>query len=180
DGESTLDLTDNSMIIAGAASDPQQMLDQVAAQIRSARGADGQWLGKGLTSSVAQVNPQMGLALMLNEKDGKPVFSTFAGQPVTENDILVKYTWNGDVNLDGMVDGDDYFLVDGGFISQLHGYQNGDVNFDGVVDGDDYFLIDSAFITQTGVPVARKASATQPLFSTKPVLDASSSVLSCS
>ncbi|HEX2972672.1 MAG TPA: hypothetical protein VHP11_10085, partial [Tepidisphaeraceae bacterium] len=130
------------------------------------------------------------------DKEGKAIKSSFAGQTVTANDILVKYTWTGDVTLDGKVDLADYFLVDAGFITQATGYRNGDLNLDGKVDLADYFLIDAAFISQTGPlsaqesPVAAaenetedgivlKAQATKPqetttvlqqLFSIKPVL----------
>ncbi|HEX2971448.1 MAG TPA: hypothetical protein VHP11_03905, partial [Tepidisphaeraceae bacterium] len=78
------------------------------------------------------------------------ILSNFSGQAVTANDILVKYTWNGDVDLNGKVDLADYFLVDAGFIKQTGGYRNGDLDFSGKVDLADYFLIDSAFIAQRG------------------------------
>ncbi|MGE5611419.1 MAG: hypothetical protein ACM359_19375, partial [Bacillota bacterium] len=176
-----LDLADHDLIVNASPETKQAVLAAISNAIKSARGSEGQWQGTGLTSSAAQANHQTGLAVMLNEKDGKPILTTFDGQSVNENDILVMYSWNGDVVLNGVIDGDDYFLVDSGFISQLHGYQNGDVNFDGVVDGDDYFLIDSAFITQAGmlaeeeVPVQTegvgvKAAAKPPSQQTLPVL----------
>jgi hypothetical protein len=124
------------------------------------------------------VNPQTGLSIMLNDKSGKPILTTFAGQPVTQNDILVKYTWNGDVNLDGSIDAADYFLIDSGFLTQQGQYRNGDLNLDGAVDAADYFLIDSAFLAQTA-PLASQSfptlpdsspSALQQLFSLKPIL----------
>jgi hypothetical protein len=62
--------------------------------------------------------------------------------------VLVKYTYYGDANLDGAVDGSDYTLIDNGFTNHLSGWQNGDFNYDGVVDGSDYTLIDNAFNTQ--------------------------------
>jgi hypothetical protein len=30
----------------------------------------------------------------------------------------IRYTWNGDANLDGVINADDYFMIDSGFISQ--------------------------------------------------------------
>ena len=93
-----------------------------------------------------------GLAAVLNDKgDGKTrVRSTFAEQDVGLTDVLVKYSWDGDANLDGVVNADDYFMIDSNFIPQAKGYQNGDFNYDGVVNADDYFLIDRAYIGQTG------------------------------
>jgi hypothetical protein len=62
--------------------------------------------------------------------------------------VLVKYTYFGDANLDGHVDGSDYSLIDNGFLNHLTGWYNGDFNYDGVVNGSDYTLIDNAFNTQ--------------------------------
>jgi hypothetical protein len=66
--------------------------------------------------------------------------------------VLVKYTYYGDANLDGQVDGSDYTLIDNGFNQHgsLTGWYNGDFNYDGKIDGSDYTLIDNAFNTQAG------------------------------
>ncbi|HEX2973701.1 MAG TPA: hypothetical protein VHP11_15305, partial [Tepidisphaeraceae bacterium] len=193
----TLDLADNDLIVSATAETRAAVLAAVASSIKSARGSDGKWAGAGLSSSAAKANKYTGLACMLNaDKEGKAIKSSFAGQPVTANDILVKYTWNGDVTLDGKVDLADYFLVDAGFITQATGYRNGDLTLDGKVDLADYFLIDSAFISQNAslsaqespvavaedeaevvtmkavVAVAKDESPSilQQLFSAKPVL----------
>ncbi len=67
--------------------------------------------------------------------------------------ILVKYTWFGDSNLDGVVDGSDYALIDTGFTSNgtLGGWVFGDYDYNGLIDGSDYALIDTGFISQSGV-----------------------------
>ncbi|HEX2972584.1 MAG TPA: CAP domain-containing protein [Tepidisphaeraceae bacterium] len=153
DGNGLLDISDNDLIVKASASTREGVLEQVTQWIKSARGTNGQWEGSGITSSAAAENRLTGLAIVLNDKgDGKgALFTQFDGEEVDVNSILVKYTWNGDVTLDGKVDLADYFLVDSGFITQKGGYRNGDLNFDGKVDLADYFLIDSAFIGQTGV-----------------------------
>jgi hypothetical protein len=92
-------------------------------------------------------------------------YSTFDTVPVDNNAILVKYTWNGDADLSGKIDSDDYFQIDNGFLVHSTGYRNGDFNFDGKVDSDDYFLIDNAFLRQSGVlsssaPAAASAAKT--------------------
>ncbi len=71
----------------------------------------------------------------------------FAGQTVTAADTLVMYTYNGDANLDGKVDADDYFQIDSNYNKSgtSFGFNKGDFNYDGVINGDDYFLIDSAY-----------------------------------
>jgi hypothetical protein len=63
-------------------------------------------------------------------------------------DVLVKFTYYGDANLDGKVDGTDYSRIDSGYLTKATGWYNGDLNYDGVVDGSDYTLMDNAFNTQ--------------------------------
>jgi len=180
----TLDLYDNDMIVKNG------NVGAIGGWIKSARNA-GAWNGKGVTSSTAKVTPYTGLAAVLNNKgDGTTIQNPFAGVSVGVTDVLVKYTWDGDANLDGLVNADDYFLADSGYITQAKGYQNGDFNYDGVINADDYFLIDSAYIGQSGplaaskpepavsadVAVQQKAKKADPdgvlsqLFSTEPVL----------
>jgi fibronectin-binding autotransporter adhesin len=78
------------------------------------------------------------------------------GEVESGTDVLVRYAYYGDANLDGTVDGTDYSLIDTGFGSAgaLTGWQNGDFNYDGHIDGSDYSLIDNAFNTQTGTAPA--------------------------
>ncbi|MCY2953793.1 MAG: DUF642 domain-containing protein [Planctomycetota bacterium] len=164
-----LDLTNNRLIVTSAD------LNAVSDLIRSAR-TGGTWQGLGITSSTAKADKtgKTGLGLRLD----------------SQNRVFVKYTWNGDANLDGVVNADDYFQIDSGFISPKGGYYNGDFNYDDMVNADDYFLIDSAFIGQSGplaaskpelvvsadVVVQQKARKAEPdgilsqLFSTEPVL----------
>jgi hypothetical protein len=68
-------------------------------------------------------------------------------------DVLVRYSYNGDVNGDGRVNADDYFRIDSSFGCPLEcgpnpTYFQGDLNFDDTFNADDYFLIDSAFLGQ--------------------------------
>ena len=116
-------------------------------------GGANRWNGPGLTSSVAKndTNGFTTLAVLNNDDgSGSAILTRFVDQTVDANSILVKYTWNGDANLDGVINADDYFLTDSGYITQEGGWYNGDFNYDGVVNADDYFLIDSAFIGQSG------------------------------
>ncbi len=75
------------------------------------------------------------------------------------NDVLVKYTFRGDANLDGRVDGSDYTKIDNAFGTNASGWSNGDFNYDNVIDGSDYTLIDNAFNTQ-GVNVPTTVTTT--------------------
>jgi len=138
----TLDLNDNDMIVRTG------NVTTISNYIRSARNG-GAWTGTGLTSTTAKTTNCTTLAATLNNKgDGALIKETFAGQDVYNTDVLVKYTYDGDAQLDGVVNADDYFLIDAGFITQAPGYYHGDFNYDGVCNADDYFLIDSAFFAQ--------------------------------
>jgi len=71
--------------------------------------------------------------------------NTFDGYAPGTSDVLLKYTYYGDANLDGVVNGADYQQIDTGYGLHLTGWQNGDFNYDGVVDGSDFSLIDNTF-----------------------------------
>jgi len=87
--------------------------------------------------------------------------AAFDGVNTTSADVLVKYTYYGDADLNGTVNGADYAQIDNGFGLHLSGWSNGDFNYDGVIDGSDYALIDNVFnqLTATGAsPLAKIAT----------------------
>jgi len=86
---------------------------------------------------------------------------TFGGVSVNSGDILVMYTYAGDLNLDGFIDAGDYGIIDNYFqFPGTSGYANGDFNFDGIIDAADYGIIDNAFQLQgTPFPVSAATSA---------------------
>ncbi len=91
-------------------------------------------------------------------------YTTFSGQAVTPDDVLVKYTYIGDGNLDGLVSFDDYVGMDNAFFGLIPnlGWATGDINFDGVINFDDYTVVDQAFFFQ-GTPLgADRAAAAVP------------------
>jgi PEP-CTERM motif len=147
-----LDLNDNTLIVhntstAAATTELTQLTNQIH------EGFTGGWHGTaGITSSVAATTKNTAIGIELNDNgSGGTLFTTFEGQNVTNTDILVGYTYFGDANLDGVVDANDYLLIDNGFSKGLTGWRNGDFNYDGVINGDDYTLIDNAFNTQGNV-----------------------------
>ena len=136
-----LDLSDNDLIIDGGD------LAQITAYLSSGQ----------LVSSSA--TPITALGVILNGTR----FTTFSGQPVSPDDVLVKYTYLGDVNLDGKVNILDYLMVDRASARGQTGWIAGDVNYSGgPADGADYFLIDQAFLTQAGPLHASVAAAVVP------------------
>jgi hypothetical protein len=117
----------------------------------------GAWNGTGIISSVAAGNSThlTALGVIPNTIDGTtPLYDSsttlgpFDGASPGATALLVKYTYYGDANLDGHVDGTDYSRIDNGYASHLTGWFNGDFNYDTQINGSDYTLIDNAFNTQ--------------------------------
>ena len=136
----------------------------------------------GIVSSLAGPSkPLMAIGFILNDNgSGTPLYgaggtiaSTFAGATPVDGNILVKYTYYGDANLDGKVDGSDYSRIDAAAIADAAyytanptgtsppatGWYNGDFNYDGYVNGSDYTLIDNAYNTQ-GAAISSEVAGT--------------------
>jgi autotransporter-associated beta strand protein len=167
----TVDLTDNDMIVRHAAGQGVATQARVSDQVKSGLnfGNNGFWDGPGITSSTAAADPAFNKALgaisndfavLTNGQFTGPFYSSFADRTVDENAVLVKYTWFGDADLSGSVDGTDYGLIDAGFLSNgsLTGWFNGDFDYSGTIDGTDYGLIDGAFLTQNGTTLGTAAA----------------------
>ena len=131
----------------------------------------GKWNGTGgiLSSGVASDTTHLtAVGILVNDNGhGVPLYgssgtlgSTFNGIVPADGDILLKYTYFGDANLDGKVDGSDYTRIDSGFLTRSTGWYNGDFNYDGVVNGSDYTLIDNAFNRQSAILTAEVATST--------------------
>jgi hypothetical protein len=85
-------------------------------QIKTARGA-GAWAGNGITSSLADATHYtLGIAEAFDVLG--PNGGTFSGQSVDGTSVLVKYTSYGDADLNGIVNFDDYSLIDLAFNTQ--------------------------------------------------------------
>jgi hypothetical protein len=150
---STLNLNNNEMDLNTSSGATSTVLFGLLSQ-----GYDnGPWNGTGIISTAAANDTTYLTALgyIINDtgantgaNTGTPLYTTMGTAAVSDGDTLVKYTYYGDTNLDGKVDGSDYSNIDNGFINHLTGWFNGDFNYDGVVDGSDYTLIDNAFNTQ--------------------------------
>jgi hypothetical protein len=151
----TLDLgSDDLDLVNGALS---TTTNQIAEGFNS-----GQWNGAGITSSAAASNSSHITALGIMSNSGNALAGIsntgiygantlgglFDGYSPGPTDVLIKYTYYGDANLDGSVDGSDYAQIDNGYLTQASGWFNGDLNYDGVVDGSDYTLMDNAYNVQ--------------------------------
>ncbi|HZZ44997.1 MAG TPA: dockerin type I domain-containing protein [Tepidisphaeraceae bacterium] len=136
-GTGKLDLNDNDAILNYYSSP----IDSIRSQLSTGQIISSSAIANGHTAIAYAENSLLGL-------------TTFDGQPVTATSLLLKYTYYGDLNLDGKINADDYAIIDrafaqGGLAGSAH-WTDGDVNYDGVVTSADYLLIDSAFAHQTG------------------------------
>jgi hypothetical protein len=86
---------------------------------------------------------------------------------VNPDDVLVMYTYAGDADLSGTVNGDDYFRIDAGYVAHDTGFANGDFDYSGRIDADDYWLIDHSYANQQGefddAPLPARANASASL-----------------
>jgi hypothetical protein len=132
DSTSTLDLADNDMaILYGTATSP---LTTVSAAISQAYDG-GLWDKPGLTSSIARTEDGV-TALGYGEASALGV-TTFDGQTLGGNAVLLKYTLAGDTQLRGSVGIGDYDAILSNF-GTTQGWTGGDFHYGGVVGIGDY------------------------------------------
>jgi autotransporter-associated beta strand protein len=138
-----LDLTSNDMVVHNG------VVANIANQLKTGFNVgSGYWNGAGGIISTTAASDSTHLTTLGYRTGGSPL----DGVNTTSSDVLVMYTYYGDADLNGTVNGADYQQIDMGFGLHLTGWSNGDFNYDGVVDGSDYSLIDNTFnqINATG------------------------------
>jgi uncharacterized delta-60 repeat protein len=143
-----LDLNDNDLLIDYTGTSP---LAGIRDRIVTAR-AGGNWTGAGITSTSARNHPNantmLGVMEAVDFKSAHGAGATFDGEALDDTAVLVKYTYYGDADFNGSVDGDDYARIDNGYNFALSGWFNGDADLSGAIDADDYALLDNALNTQ--------------------------------
>ncbi len=163
----TLDLADNVLIV-DCADQPaaESALATINAKITAARNdSAGLWQGKGLTSSAARddLSAIHGLAAIINNEAGVKLVNQVGSQHPGLYSVIVKYALNGDSDLNGRLDADDYFRMDVAYRLQSDGnhsgYRNGDIDYQSGISADNFYLIDQAFIRQPAPPAAGATSA---------------------
>jgi hypothetical protein len=114
------------------------------------------WTGPGLRCSAAAAEPQGLTAVgILDNNDPHPFLgglTAFEGVAVDGSTVLVKYTWYGDANLDGLVDSNDLDLLEEswGATGPEVRWGIGDFNYDGLVDSNDLDLLELTWTQQSG------------------------------
>ena len=118
-------------------------------------GPGGFWDGPGINSSVAAVDLSQltGVGVLDNGFAGYAMWPVngLTGLPtpnavtLTGPEILVKHTWFGDADLDGIITGGDQTLYNDGFNNGFSGWVNGDFDYNGTIDGGDQSLLNASF-----------------------------------
>jgi len=147
----TVDLTNNDLIVDNAT------VSDITDMIHS--GANGitafDWQGNGLTTAATGTLPGTTLGVVRNIANpalatGAPLYANFDGEALVGNEVLVKYTWFGDFNLDGAISGLDFALLDAGLAGATQfgggpGWFYGDANLDGQVTAADVALMTTGY-----------------------------------
>jgi hypothetical protein len=168
-----LDLNDNDLVINFVAGDADP-LPQLRAVLKSGRGA-GTWDGVGIGSLAARNDVRhitglaYGTAADVLGLSGAQT-AAWSGVNVDATSLLVKYTYNGDANLSGQVDSNDFFRIDVGYskrtlysAANVPGYGQGNFDFDEDVDAADYMIIDRAFLASRGAALLDGGAGPAPL-----------------
>jgi hypothetical protein len=170
-----LDLKNNDAIVHSSAGsrggDAARFINQLKQGSNfGSNNASEFWTGDGIVTSLggngSTSYTAIGVAVndlgLLGGSQTGALYSMFDGQSVGVNDVLLKYTYFGDADLDGAVTTNDYFQIDNGFLGSRTGWINGDFDYDGAVTTNDYFLIDNAFLGQ-GAALVPASVASAPL-----------------
>jgi hypothetical protein len=133
-----LDLYDNSMIVNYTGPSPEAAIQQYAKDAVANHNASGLFASAGNDPSFSKSGRTLAV---FDNHDAH--LASLSGQPLSPdyNQVLIKYTYYGDANVDGKVDPTDYAAVDGNQ-GKGHNWVTGDLNFDGKVDPTDYAQID--------------------------------------
>ena len=140
-----IDLTNNKGVVTTTS------LSAVSALVGAGRNG-GTWDGNGIMTSRPDADTLLtGIGVAPNTVEALGAIRTSHGDQnaLTGGETLLMYTYVGDQNLDGDIDGDDYAAIDAGFSVNATTYHEGDFNFSGNVDADDYWLIDRNYGRQS-------------------------------
>ncbi|HYO08383.1 MAG TPA: endonuclease [Tepidisphaeraceae bacterium] len=166
-----LDLGDNKMIVRNGDAGTWSNSAYTGISRLVANGRAG---GSGIITTMPDAagpaaRAAVGVALASSALGIAPAATaTWAGEVISGSDVLLMYTWGGDADLNGRVDGDDYFRIDSHAGQVGAGWVNGDFNYSGSINGDDYFIIDSnvgrarAALTEVAVSAGGMTAVPEP------------------
>jgi hypothetical protein len=164
--QGTIDLGGNDMIVRNG------NLATITSLLQSGSNfaAGGYWNGTGIQSSTAGAHTNTALGVLLNTTAGR----TFDNQTLAVNDVVVKYTLNGDSDLDGQVNVADLANLAGNF-GKTSGqfWISGDFDYNGSVNVADLADLSgnfgSSFAGATSIAAAPAAQHVSPAASPEAV-----------
>ena len=159
-GTGALDLNDNDLVVNnGSFADVQAL---VFGGFRSSPDPSA----TGIVSTTSQNDGGKEIhAVLDNSLLGVADWPPGSGNTISPNAIVAKYTYFGDLNLDGQVTGDDYPSIDSNLNTTPPAglaWIMGDANLDGQVTGDDYAVIDSNLGNGSGNPLGAQGAVAVP------------------
>jgi len=164
DATAALDLNDNDLVVTYG-TNPNSFLSVRALVFAGFRQAPDP-SATGIVSGTAQNdNGKEILALFDNALLNSPDWPPGSGHTIDANSVVGKYTYFGDLNLDGQVTGDDYPAIDSNLNTTPPpgiAWVSGDANLDGIVTGDDYAVIDSNLGNGVGNPLSSAGAVAIP------------------
>jgi hypothetical protein len=135
-----LDLYDNDLILKATSGTEVSRYNDLYALVDSGWN-NGNWTGSGVMSTTAAGSPTLySLGLARNSQfpnAGFTSYSNFSGQLVGTYDILLKFTWRGDLNLNGLVNDADVTTLGVNYGQTGRHWWHGDTDYDGDVDDND-------------------------------------------
>ena len=156
----TLDVYDNDIIVNYTGASPLgswngSEYDGINGLIHSGSNG-GLWEGIGIRSSSAA---SAGGLTVVAAGEASQVLGVGAGatdlwngETVDSTTVIIKYTFSGDADLNGELNGDDYFYIDSHVLQSgtVFGFNVGDFDLNGEINGDDYFLLDAYILQASG------------------------------
>jgi hypothetical protein len=165
-GGAKLDLANDHLIInyGALANDPRATI----VKYLSTGSDDGLWNGLGITSSTAAANSSHYGVGYADGADGIDP-SLISGQ------LELAYALDGDITLQGLVNGNDFALLAAKFGKNVTGgWAQGDFNYDGIVNGNDFALLAGNFgKSSVGTAVIAAQPTQAPVFATQSLVSQS-------
>ena len=156
-----LDITDNKIIVHGGdlGTWDGTKYTGLTGEIQRGRNPDtGTWDGAGgITTSMTDATTGVLTSLAISSGAelrglGPTDTDVFLGETINGDSVIAMYTWGGDADLNGELNGDDYFYLDSYVLQNgtVFGWHQGDFDYNGELNGDDYFIIDSNILQAQG------------------------------
>jgi hypothetical protein len=155
-----LDLNDNDLVVTYG-SNPSPF-STIQGYVFSGYSSTPDPSKTGIVSATGQVAGNTILAVFDNALVGASDWPSGSGHTVDANSVIGKYTYFGDVDLDGQVTPGDYGILDANFgTTPPPGIAiiSGDADFDGSVTPGDYGILDANFGSGVGSPLSPAAQA---------------------